>query len=69
MLVVVCFVSCLVHFYACDYMKGDPHQIRFMGYLSLFTGFMLVLVAADNFVVMFLGWEGIGLASFLLISF
>ena len=69
MFVVVCFVSCLVHFYACDYMKGDPHQIRFMGYLSLFTGFMLVLVAADNFVVMFLGWEGIGLASFLLISF
>ena len=55
MLVVVCFVSCLVHFYACDYMNGDPHQIRFMGYLSLFTGFMLVLVAADNFVVMFLG--------------
>lgn len=50
-------------------MGSDPHQIRFMGYLSLFTGFMLILVAADNFIVMFLGWEGIGLSSFLLISF
>jgi proton-translocating NADH-quinone oxidoreductase chain L len=50
-------------------MNGDPHQGRFMAYLSLFTGFMLVLVTADNLVVMFFGWEGIGLASFLLISF
>jgi NADH:ubiquinone oxidoreductase subunit 5 (subunit L)/multisubunit Na+/H+ antiporter MnhA subunit len=50
-------------------MNGDPHHGRFMSYLSLFTGFMLFLVTADNFVVMFFGWEGIGLASFLLISF
>jgi len=50
-------------------MNGDPHLTRFMSYLSLFTGFMLLLVTADNFVVMFFGWEGIGLASFLLISF
>jgi NADH-quinone oxidoreductase subunit L len=50
-------------------MSHDPHQGRFMGYLSLFTGFMLFLVTADNFVVMFFGWEGIGLASFLLIGF
>jgi NADH-quinone oxidoreductase subunit L len=50
-------------------MNGDPHHARFMSYLSLFTGFMLFLVTADNFVVMFFGWEGIGLASFLLISF
>jgi NADH:ubiquinone oxidoreductase subunit 5 (subunit L)/multisubunit Na+/H+ antiporter MnhA subunit len=50
-------------------MNGDPHQGRFMSYLSLFTGFMLFLVAADNLIVMFFGWEGIGLASFLLISF
>ena len=69
MLVVVCSVSYLVHWYSIAYMNGDPHQGRFMGYLSLFTGFMLILVTADNFIVMFLGWEGIGLASFLLISF
>jgi NADH-ubiquinone oxidoreductase chain 5 len=50
-------------------MNGDPHQGRFMSYLSLFTGFMLFLVAGDNLIVMFFGWEGIGLASFLLISF
>ena len=50
-------------------MSSDPHQGRFMGYLSLFTGFMLVLVTSDNFIVMFFGWEGIGLASFLLIGF
>jgi NADH-quinone oxidoreductase subunit L len=50
-------------------MAGDPNQPRFMGYLSLFTFFMLLLVTADNFLVMFVGWEGIGLASFLLISF
>lgn len=69
MLLVVCSVSSLVHLYATEYMSADPHQGRFMGYLSLFTGFMLVLVTADNFLVMFFGWEGIGLASFLLISF
>lgn len=69
MFLVVCSVSCLVHLYSIEYMGSDPHQIRFMGYLSLFTGFMLILVAADNFIVMFLGWEGIGLSSFLLISF
>jgi NADH-ubiquinone oxidoreductase chain 5 len=50
-------------------MKNDPYLSRFLGYLSLFTFFMLLLVTADNFLVMFLGWEGIGLASFLLISF
>ena len=69
MLLVVCSVSSLVHLYSTEYMNTDPHQGRFMGYLSLFTFFMLVLVTADNFVLMFLGWEGIGLASFLLISF
>jgi NADH:ubiquinone oxidoreductase subunit 5 (subunit L)/multisubunit Na+/H+ antiporter MnhA subunit len=50
-------------------MSGDPHHGRFMSYLSLFTGFMLFLVAGDNLIVMFFGWEGIGLASFLLIGF
>ena len=69
MLIVVTGVSSLVHLYSTEYMNGDPHQGRFMSYLSLFTGFMLLLVTADNFVVMFFGREGIGLASFLLISF
>ena len=69
MLLVVCGVSSLVHLYSTEYMTNDPHTSRFMGYLSLFTFFMLVLVTSDNFLVMFFGWEGIGLASFLLISF
>ena len=64
MLIVVCGVSSLVHLYSTEYMNGDPHHARFMSYLSLFTGFMLVLVTADNFIVMFFGWEGIGLAFF-----
>ena len=68
-LLVVCGISALVHLYSISYMSGDPHHIRFMSYLSLFTGFMLFLVAGDNLIVMFFGWEGIGLASFLLISF
>lgn len=55
MLVVVCSVSSLVHLYSIEYMNIDPHQGRFMGYLSLFTFFMLILVCADNFVLMFLG--------------
>jgi NADH-ubiquinone oxidoreductase chain 5 len=69
MLCVVTGISALVHLYSIEYMFGDPHQIRFMSYLSLFTGFMLFLVTSDNLLVMFFGWEGIGLASFLLISF
>ena len=68
-LLVVCGISAFVHLYSSSYMDGDPHQGRFMSYLSLFTGFMLFLVAADNLIVMFFGWEGIGLASYLLISF
>jgi len=55
MLLVVTGVSSLVHLYSTEYLATDPHQGRFMGYLSLFTGFMLVLVAADNFMVMFFG--------------
>lgn len=69
MLLVVCGISSLVHIYSTEYVSSDPHQGRFMGYLSLFTGFMLILVTADNFLLLFLGWEGIGLASFLLIGF
>jgi NADH-ubiquinone oxidoreductase chain 5 len=69
MLVVVTFVSSLVHLYSSGYMSEDPHVPRFMSYLSLFTFFMLMLVTADNYVQMFLGWEGVGLASYLLINF
>lgn len=69
MLLVVTSVSALVHLYSTDYMKEDPHVPRFMSYLSLFTFFMLILVTADNFVQMFVGWEGVGLCSYLLINF
>ncbi len=69
MLIVVTFVSTLVHIYSISYMSGDPHIPRFMCYLSIFTFFMLMLVTADNFIQMFFGWEGVGLASYLLISF
>ena len=66
---VVTSVSSLVHLYSIEYMSHDPHLPRFMSYLSLFTFFMLILVTADNYIQMFLGWEGIGLASYLLINF
>ena len=69
MLVVVTCVSSLVHLYSTEYMGGDPHLPRFMSYLSLFTFFMLILVTADNFLQMFVGWEGVGLCSYLLINF
>lgn len=69
MLVVVNGVSALVHIYSIGYMSHDPHKPRFMAYLSLFTFAMLMLVTADNFVQMFFGWEGVGLASYLLIGF
>ena len=69
MCVVVTFISSFVHLYSTEYMSHDPHLARFMCYLSLFTFFMLVLVTGDNLVQMFLGWEGIGLASYLLINF
>lgn len=66
---VVTFVSFLVHLYSTEYMSHDPHLSRFMSYLSLFTFFMLILVTADNYVQMFVGWEGVGLCSYLLINF
>ena len=69
MCVIVTFISSLVHLYSIEYMSHDPHLPRFMSYLSLFTFFMLILVTADNFVQMFVGWEGVGLASYLLINF
>jgi NADH-quinone oxidoreductase subunit L len=69
MLVVVTTVSSLVHLYSWGYMEEDPDQPRFFAYLSLFTFAMLMLVTADNLVQMFFGWEGVGLASYLLIGF
>ncbi len=69
MLVVVTSVSSLVHLYSWGYMDEDPGQPRFFAYLSLFSFAMLMLVTADNLVQMFFGWEGVGLASYLLIGF
>lgn len=69
MLVVVNTVSSLVHLYSIGYMHEDPHRPRFFAYLSLFTFAMLMLVTADNLLQMFFGWEGVGLASYLLIGF
>ncbi|OYX47930.1 MAG: NADH-quinone oxidoreductase subunit L [Alphaproteobacteria bacterium 32-64-14] len=69
MMFVVTSVSALVHIYSIGYMAEDPHRGRFFAYLSLFTFAMLMLVTADNFIQLFFGWEGVGLASYLLIGF
>nr|ANW36853.1 NADH dehydrogenase subunit 5 [Baikalospongia intermedia] len=69
MLIVITSVSALVHIYSTGYMSEDPHIPRFMSYLSLFTFLMIVLVTSDNYVQLFIGWEGVGLCSYLLINF
>lgn len=69
MLVVITVISFLAHLYSIEYMHGDPHHVRFMSYLSLFTFFMLILVTADNLFQLFMGWEGVGVCSYLLINF
>jgi NADH-ubiquinone oxidoreductase chain 5 len=69
MLIPVLIVSLLVHLYSVGYMGEDPHVQRFFSYISLFTGLMLILVTADNFLVMFVGWEGVGVCSYLLVHF
>lgn len=69
MLILVLGVSFLVHMFSVNYMRNDPHIPRFMSYLSLFTFFMVELVTAGNLVQLFIGWEGVGLCSYLLINF
>lgn len=69
MLVIILLISLLVHIYSIEYMSEDPYIVRFMGFLSLFTFFMLVLVTSGNYLQMFVGWEGVGLSSYLLINF
>nr|YP_009154289.1 NADH dehydrogenase subunit 5 [Pseudogymnoascus pannorum]AKM70299.1 NADH dehydrogenase subunit 5 [Pseudogymnoascus pannorum] len=69
MLIPVLIVSSLVHVYSIGYMSHDPHNQRFFSYLSLFTFMMVVLVTANNFLLMFVGWEGVGICSYLLVSF
>ena len=69
MLIPVLIVSSLVHIYSIGYMSHDPHNQRFFSYLSLFTFMMIILVTADNYLLMFLGWEGVGICSYLLVNF
>lgn len=69
MLIPVLIVSFLVHVYSIGYMDGDPHNQRFFSYLSLFTFMMIILVTANNLLLMFVGWEGVGVCSYLLVSF
>src|SRR5688572_8820859 len=69
MMVVVTFVSLMVHVYTIGYMSGDPGYNRFFSYISLFTFSMLMLVMANNFLQLFFGWEAVGLVSYLLIGF
>lgn len=69
MLIPVLIVSSLVHVYSIGYMSHDPHNQRFFSYLSLFTFMMIILVTANNFLLMFVGWEGVGICSYLLVCF
>ena len=69
MLIPVLIISSLVHFYSIGYMSSDPHNQRFFSYLSLFTFMMIILVTGNNYLVMFVGWEGVGVCSYLLVSF
>ena len=69
MLIPVLIISSLVHIYSIGYMNEDPHNQRFFSYLSLFTFMMIILVTADNYLLMFVGWEGVGVCSYLLVSF
>ena len=69
MCLLVISVSIMVHIFSLSYMEGEPHLSRFIGYLSLFTFFMLVLILSNNLIQIFIGWEGVGICSYLLINF
>ena len=69
MLIPISLISCLVQFYSYSYLHNDAHIVRFFNYLNLFSLFMILLVTADNLLLLFLGWEGVGLVSYLLISY
>ena len=69
MLIPVLVISSLVHLYSIGYMSHDPHNQRFFSYLSLFTFMMIILVTGNNYLLMFVGWEGVGVCSYLLVSF
>lgn len=69
MLLAVLIVSFLVHVFSIDYISSDPHNQRFFSYLSIFTFFIIILVTGDNYLIIFVGWEGIGISSYLLINF
>jgi len=69
MLIPVLFISTLVHIYSISYMSSDPHNQRFFSYLSLFTFMMIILVTSNNYLLMFVGWEGVGVCSYLLVNF
>ena len=69
MLIPVLIISSLVHIYSIEYMNNDPHNQRFFSYLSLFTFMMIILVTSDNYLLMFVGWEGVGVCSYLLVNF
>ena len=69
MLIPVLIISSLVHLYSIGYMNTDPHNQRFFSYLSLFTWFMIILVISNNYLLMFVGWEGVGVCSYLLVNF
>ena len=69
MLIPVLIISILVHIYSISYMSTDPHNQRFFSYLSLFTWFMIILVTSNNYLLMFVGWEGVGVCSYLLVNF
>jgi NADH:ubiquinone oxidoreductase subunit 5 (subunit L)/multisubunit Na+/H+ antiporter MnhA subunit len=69
MLVIINVISLCAHLYSVEYMSADAHMSRFISYLSLFTFFMLVLVLSDNVLQLFVGWEGVGICSYLLINF
>nr|AJF93963.1 NADH dehydrogenase subunit 5 [Hertwigia falcifera] len=69
MLFTVTLISFFIHAYSTEYMKNDPHTLRFMSYLSLFTFFMLILTNSNNYIFLLIGWEGVGICSYLLINF